>query len=172
MKRLLLLFIILSMLFTVACNNSDIEDEPMLLESDLVFKLDGNEFPLYSDAAKLREQLSGEYEMSEAVSCMFEGMDRTFDHGDIIITTVPDGDLDLMDEIYILDGDYTTTKGIGIGSKLQDVKAAYGDKFIDDGFVITYPLGELDDMYCPRLYFVYVDDTVVEFSFYDPSEVS
>ena len=45
---------------------------------------------------------------------------------------------DMINEIYIYGGEYTTSRGIGIGATLDEVKAAYGDTGFQEGNSYVY----------------------------------
>ena len=141
-------------------------------EADLVFVINGVSYPLNSDAAPLLEVFGADYTLTAAPSCRYVGEDKMFEYAFATVLTYPLEDKDMIDEIYIKDGEYTTSKGIGIGSTLDEVKAAYGDGGFDIDGVYTYLLsGDLGNQKCPQLYFEISDGKVVAFGYYAASNV-
>jgi len=162
-------YILILILVFLLCSCTAPKDAGGFGEKDLIFAYNGESYPLDSDAEPLLDVLGESYEMTEAVSCMFEGMDRTFEYEDAIITTYPAGDKNLMDEIVLMSDRFSTSRGITVGSAKQDVIAAYGEGYTDDGMVLTYKL-DPEDMFSPQLYFAFRDDKVASFSFYNPTD--
>ena len=141
-------------------------------EEDLIFVLDGVEYPLNSDAAPLIQAFGEDYELTSAPSCAYIGEDKWFDYSFGSVSTYPMDDKDLIDEIYFYDGDYTTRRGIGIGSTLADVKEKYGeDGFEQDDMWVYVLSGDINDLQSPKLYFELSDDVVSGISFYAASNV-
>ncbi|MCI7630550.1 MAG: hypothetical protein MSS55_08235 [Ruminococcus sp.] len=66
--------------------------------------------------------------MSEGISCMGDGYDRTYDYGDYIVYTFADRAKtgDYVQEIDLVTDAYSTNAGIHVGSTREEVEAAYG----------------------------------------------
>ncbi len=66
--------------------------------------------------------------MSEGISCMGDGYDRTYDYGDYIVYTFADSAKtgDYVQEIDLVTDAYSTNAGIHVGSTREEVEAAYG----------------------------------------------
>ena len=66
--------------------------------------------------------------MSEGLSCMGDGYDRTYDYGDYIVYTFADRAKtgDYVQEIDLVTDAYSTNAGIHVGSTREEVEAAYG----------------------------------------------
>ena len=66
--------------------------------------------------------------MSEGISCMGDGYDRTYDYGDYIVYTFADRAKtgDYVQEIDLVTDAYPTNAGIHVGSTREEVEAAYG----------------------------------------------
>lgn len=139
-----------------------------LTEADLAFVLDDRSFALLSDAAPLLAALGDGYEMSEAPSCVYEGFDRTFDYGYLQVYTIPQGDTDLLDGVYLTDNRYATARGLRVGDSREAVTAAYGDSASE--YDLLYNLGgDPENLAEPSLTFVLEDDMVVAISWYSGS---
>ena len=66
--------------------------------------------------------------LSEGISCMGDGYDRTYDYGDYIVYTFADRAKtgDYVQEIDLVTDAYSTNAGIHVGSTREEVEAAYG----------------------------------------------
>ena len=103
------------------------------------------------------------------VSCVYDGKDKTFAYDGITVSTVPVDGKDVTEMITITGGDYATLRGIGVGSTIDEVKAAYGEKWFDDGY-LTYSIsGDETDIHSERIQFEYSGDTVTRIFIYSPS---
>lgn len=166
-KTRLFILIALLVIMLAACASGS-----GMTESDLVFHVNGGEFALNSDASALIAALGDDYAYSEAVSCHYVGMDKTFAYDGIQVFTYPIDDVDYIDEIYITSNQYSTAKGITVGSTLADIQKAYGKDAADvdgDGLLVLNLDGPSIDTDQPCLYFVMDGDTVLEFSIYSAS---
>lgn len=139
---------------------------------DLIFVYNGTAYPLNSDAAKLLEVLGEDYETITAPSCVYDGEDKEFDYANVSIFTYPMDGKDMIDEIYFFGGDFETTKGIALGSALDDVTAQYGQGE-QMGTAIVYTLEDNDnDLHNPQLTFELTDGKVSGISYYAASNVA
>ena len=85
--------------------------------------------------------------MSEGISCMGDGYDRTYDYGDYIVYTFADRAKtgDYVQEIDLVTDAYSTNAGIHVGSTREEVEAAYGVSDNDQ-------YGSSEGGYCAFLY--------------------
>ena len=139
-------------------------------EANLQIKVNGQSFQMFEDAAPLLAILGDDYNYSEADSCVFDGMDKTFDYGDVLVYTIPSGDTDLLDGFDILGGDFETDLGIKIGSGKNEIMGAYGEP-ADDTYEILYNVsGDAESVGEPRLTFYLNESDEVEYiSYYSGS---
>jgi len=137
-------------------------------EADLVLDLDGVPAVLLKDAAPVLAKLGKEVAYSEATSCLFVGMDKTFDYTYLQIFTVPKDETDLLDGIYLLDDRYATARGIRVGATRDDVVAAYGAKDGEDSLLYNVG-GDPTDISQPYIEFVFEDDKLSAISYYSAS---
>ena len=174
--------LILGILLTLpACDSKDNPSETdnqtasagVFLEKDLVFVLNGVEYPLHSDAGKFLAVLGKPDYQSEAESCAYVGMDRQFVYkAGIEIDTYPIKDKDMIDSIVLTSKDFATAKGITIGSSKAEVEAAYGTTYKDEGEVIAYyQNNDLENLKAYQLYFVF-EGAVVEIGYYGAANVN
>jgi hypothetical protein len=145
----------------------------VFLEKDLIFVLNGAEYPLHSDAGKLLAVLGKPDKQSKAVSCAYVGMDRQFVYeAGIEIDTYPIKDKDMIDSIVLTSKDFATAKGITIGSSKMEIEAVYGTTYKDEGEVITYyQNNDIENLQAYQLYFVF-EEVVVEIGYYGAANVN
>ena len=177
MKKLLTILTLLLVMLLGACGaggTSAQTKETGFTEDDLVFVCDGVSYPLKSDVSKLLEAFGSGYDMTAAPSCRYVGEDKTFAYDFAAIYTYPMDGVDLIDEINIFGGDFTTSRDIGIGDALEDIKAQYGEGFeVDMGAMYAYYLsGDPSDLKSPYLYFELEDGIVTGFGYYAASNVA
>jgi hypothetical protein len=95
-------------------------------------------------------------------------MDKTFDYGFLQVFTIPKGEQDLLDGIYLVDDRFSTARGIRVGDSVSAVVDAYGAQ--DGEGLLVYNLsGNPEDPTSPSLSFVLDGDTVTAISFYSAS---
>ena len=151
-------------LIMAACSPSGTNNADALTgaftDKDLGIAIGGKTYYLREDSAALIAALGEGYEYSEMVSCAYDG---------ITVSTVPVDGKDVTEMITITGGDYATLRGIKIGNTLGEVKAAYGEKWFDDGY-LTYSIsGDETDIHSERIQFEYSGDTVTRIFIYSPS---
>lgn len=129
-------------------------------EADLSLTVDGVTVTSKSAVSDLLAGFGEDYEYSEAISCVYEGMDKTFTYENLSLYTYPDGDSDCLMEIYCVDGDVKTSKGIALGSTKADVEAAYG-KGTQTGSILSYELPAKSDEAVPASLYFELDGDVV-----------
>lgn len=140
---------------------------------DMAVVIKGVTYPVRVDSKALLEALGGtdscDYE--ETVSCVYKGYDKSFDYGDIRVSTVPVDDVDIIEMITLRGGDYATPRGIKVGDTRLQVLEAYGESFMmDDGYYITYTQnGDPNDFSAMRVMFKMNGDKVEEICVYSPS---
>lgn len=141
-------------------------------EVDLIFIYQGVGYPISSDAVLLVEAFGTDYEEIGAPSCSFVGEDKQFIFSFATIYTYPMDDVDLINEIYIYDGDFVTNRGISLGDTKEDVVAAYGEGGVDQSDSYVYVLsGDIADTASPKLYFELTDGIVTGISYYGANGV-
>lgn len=97
----------------------------------------------------------------EAESCGFAGLDKIYTYTDYEIYTYPVNAKDQVLEIKFLENTKTSKK-IGVGSTLADVKKVYGEKGVETGNLLEYTFDHsvlsmlLDNGRVSELSFVYL----------------
>lgn len=138
-------------------------------EADLCLTVGGVKYDIRTDSAPLIEALGSDYEFSEQISCIYEGMDKSYTYDGLKISTVPVGGKDIIEMFTITSDKYKTARGITVGASLEDVVAAYGEKYFDDGYITYTPSNDMTKISEPRLQFYMVDGVVKEIYIYSPS---
>ncbi len=129
-------------------------------EVDLTLTVGGTVVRPDTSVSALLDAFGTDYTYSEAVSCVYTGMDKTYAYSDRILYTYPDGDADRLLELYCT-ADVQTAQGVGIGASRKDVEAAYGTEYTQAGNTMTYALAAQDSLTIPAsLYFELDGDTV------------
>ena len=129
-------------------------------EVDLTLTVSGTAVRPDTSVSALLDAFGTDYTYSEAVSCVYTGMDKTYAYSDRILYTYPDGDADRLLELYCT-ADVQTAQGVGIGASRKDVEAAYGTEYTQAGNTMTYALAAQDSLTIPAsLYFELDGDTV------------
>lgn len=77
-------------------------------------------------------------EYMEAASCYFEGLDKVFTYDGYEITTYPKADGDYIQDVNVSSETIRTDKGVGVGSTLEDIEAAYGKDYTVSGKMYEY----------------------------------
>jgi len=145
------------------------------LEHDIGISINGQWFPIQQDVSGLLGALGNNFSLSTAPSCVFEGEDKEFDYGDLLISTNPnpDGTKDIWFSIYIISEDFPTARGIRVGNTLDEVKAAYGNSFFwESQDVITFSISGIEgDITSPCIQFTVTDGIVTAIEIYYPTNV-
>ena len=157
MKRVVICFLAFSLgLILCSCAGS-----AALTENDLALRIGSFTATPKTTMDDVRAALGAEDEYAEAISCVYEGMDKTFTYGETTFYTYPDGDTDRLMEVYCTGGDVVTAKGITFGATVADIEAAYGSGYTRSGKLLTYelPVSSADNEPA-SLYFVLENDCV------------
>ena len=159
MKRLFALLLALALCVCLASCTNETNPEPASKTSSaseetkevFAFTYNGTALAMHAPAAPLLEKLGEPKSYTESPSCAFSGLDKTYFYGSFYVTTYPFEDTDYILGVWFADDSVATDKGIFIGSKKEDVIAAYGQA---DGASLVYTKGQ------STLTFVIKDDTV------------
>ena len=94
--------------------------------SKLVFVYKDTEIAMKEDAAPIIEALGEPKSYTEAASCAFDGLDKTYYYGSFYLYTYPDGDTDRVNMVVLCDDTITTPEGLCIGDSKDKVESTYG----------------------------------------------
>lgn len=105
--------------------------------------------------------LGGAYEYAEAISCVYDGMDKIYTYENAVVYTYPDGGVDKLMELYCTGGDVQTAAGIALGDSRDKVVETYGDGYTEAGIVLSYEKETASPDNAPAsLYFEFTDGKV------------
>lgn len=147
-----------------ACNEGDVTTggKGGFSKDDLYIEMGGSKYYCDVDIDDIIAVFGEDYESSEAISCAYDGMDKTFTYDRFEVFTYPDGDSDFVLELCVFDGDAKTSKGIKLGDSKQSVIDAYGEGK-DTGYLLSYELAAPNESTMgASLYFKIENDTVIE----------
>ena len=91
------------------------------------FTLDGTTIAANAQMAPIVEALGEADSYFESESCAFQGLDKVYTYGSVVISTYPVDEVDYVYTIELKDDTVSTPEGIYIGSSADDVLSAYSD---------------------------------------------
>ena len=109
-----------------------------------VFNYRGAEVRVNTDMNKILSTLGDDYSYFEAASCAGLGMSKSYTYGggSVVISTNPNGDLDVISTIALYDDTVQTAEGVYIGCTKDQVTAAYGESADATDTTSTYELND------------------------------
>ncbi len=135
-------------------------------KNDLVILVDGTAVTADMSVDRVLEILDaayGEREYAEAISCVYEGMDKTYTYENAVLYTYPGEKEDRLMEVTFDGGSVQTEKGIRIGSSREDILTAYGEHpTVETGSMISYELPSSGSDSVPASLYFLMRDGVVE----------
>lgn len=138
MKQVFSLIAALLVLLTLAACSA--ASEPRQTAFHIFCK--GVEVTLNADAAPILAELGEPEHYTEAPSCAFDGLDKTYDYGSFYLATYPLDGKDYIYSIWFVDHSTATEEGIHIGNTQKEVEAAYGAGCFDGTNVFTKILAD------------------------------
>lgn len=124
MKHTICLILVLCLaLCLVGCGA---EEAAPAAEDNFTFLYKNTEITIHALAEPVITALGEPKTYTEAPSCAFEGLDKTYFYGSFYLTTYPAEDGDRIQGLWFADDTVTTPENITIGSSRTEVEAAYG----------------------------------------------
>ena len=124
------------------------------------FKYNGTDIVPNAKMEPITTALGEPTKYFESDSCAFQGKDKVYTYGSVVINTYPDNEVDYVYTIELKDDTVQTPEGIYIGSSVDDVKAKYGEPANDTGVALVYEKGT------STLNFGYADGVVTSIVYY------
>ena len=87
----------------------------------------GTQVVLGAEMAPVADKLGKPTKYFESQSCAYQGLDKVYTYGGVIIRTYPENDVDYVLNIELKDDSVSTVEGISIGDAKAKVKEAYGE---------------------------------------------
>lgn len=106
------------------------------------YDLNGTKVALHAEMAPIVDKLGEADSYFESESCAFQGLDKVYTYGSVVITTYPVDKVDYVYSIELKDDTVETAEGVCIGSSKEDVIGAYGDPADETGTALVYKKGE------------------------------
>lgn len=111
-----------------------------LTEDDFSLTINGGKVYFDQPVEEMILILGEDYAYSEAISCAYDGMDKTYGYESVDIYSYPDGAEDYVNEMLIFSAGIETARGISVGAGRDEVILAYG-MGKEVGSMLEYELG-------------------------------
>lgn len=95
-------------------------------EPGYTFTHNGTQIAMNVKAESIITALGEPVSYTEEPSCAFSGLDKTYNYGSFVLQTYPDGDVDYIYCLWLVDDSVSTSEGVYIGATKAEVEAAYG----------------------------------------------
>ena len=125
MKKAIGYAVVLALLLT-GCGGSKAAADPAL-------KIGGVTIEDTLSAASVLDVLNGlggSYEYAEAISCVYDGMDKTYTYENAVVYTYPDGGVDKLMELYCSGGNRLGRQPRSGGGNLRRWLHRGGNRFV------------------------------------------
>lgn len=110
-------------------------------KDDFAVVVNGVEIKLGEDLSTYLKELGKPDELTQARSCNYDGDDKVYTYGDVILYTYTNGKQDILCSVELI-GETPTLSGIKVGSTKQEVIKAYGNEYTDDSMYLVYEYTE------------------------------
>ena len=128
--------------FLTACGGGGSKEEGTQGPSESsghVFVYQDTKMVMKAEAAPVLATLGDAKSYTEAASCAFDGLDKTYYYGSFYLYTYPDGDIDRINMVVLCDDTVATAEGISIGDSKEKVESIYGTEGFNgvNAYVLT-----------------------------------
>ncbi len=165
MKRIIFAILLIGTVFFTACGKKNDSSDATTTDAgnetaECSYTINNVNIVPGTDFADTLKALGEPLDYSEAASCYFDGMDKSYVYEGYTILTYPSGDRDFIQDINITSDSLKTDKGITVGSTLEDMTSAYGEDYKNIGSTYKY---YFDDK--TYVYFFFQNDAVKNFGY-------
>lgn len=119
------------------------------------FSMKGTSVAMNAEMAPLAKALGEPTKYFESESCAFQGLDKVYTYGGVVIRTYPENEVDYVLNVELKDDSNATEEGISIGDSKDKVKKAYGDPETENDTSLVYKKGAC------KLSFIFGEDGTV-----------
>ena len=135
-------------------NASKDSDKTTDAEKGFTLTYKGAEIVVGDNMAPLLEKLGEPTKYFESESCAYQGLDKVYTYGSVVIYTYPDKENDYVLSFEIKDDTLSTAEGIYIGDSKDKVAQVYGDPSSTTDSSVSYVKGNV------TLSFIFTNDSV------------
>lgn len=148
--------------------------DPLTLEGDLGFVINGVYYGVYSPVESLLSALGEPEEIISSPSCVFVGEDFEYDYAFGSLFTSPIDEKNIWYEFYVFDAGLVTTRGLAVGDSADRIIERYGANYYSEGDgMYTYSLsGDEQDYASPCIIFETAEDVIISIDIYYPTNVN
>ena len=130
MKKIWIMLLVSCCLLLGACKGTENPQDNGQTDTkndrtDVVY-VGNTEVALNGAADEVLEALGEPLDYRESKSCLYDGYDKTYTYQDVVIITSPIQGKEVITAITVLSDKVSNKLGVGIGSSVENVKAAYG----------------------------------------------
>jgi hypothetical protein len=173
MKKVVLCILVIISVLCVSCADKKTKQLGTYTNDDMVLILNNNTFNFGEDASKLLDYLGEPNEVSQILSCYYDGYDKIYKYDNLEVVTFPKDDKDILNEVLFYDDTYIFKGGVKVGSTKDEVIKSYGDKFLMESDAMIYNTEtDKNDNKSPHLTFIFKDNVVITMDFYSGSYFS
>lgn len=167
MKKSILFFLVIFIIVFSSCGRNNLELPGVYTSDDMILRLKDSTFNFGEDASSLISLLGKPQEVSQILSCLYDGYDKVYKFDNVDVVTFPKDGKDILNEVLFYDGAYTFKGGVKVGSTKDEVIKNYGSRFVMENDAMVYNLeGHENDNKSPHLAFILKDDVVTTIDFY------
>ena len=135
------------------------QETPTKGPSGYAFEYNGVSIYMNTDVVPVIDDLGEAMNYFEAESCAFKGLDKFYTYPGFEITTYPLDDKDYISSVNLMDDTVSTPEGVYLGASVDDMKAAYGDSYVESSGSYTYIKDE------SKLQFIVMNDEIISITY-------
>lgn len=121
--------------------NSNANSTPTPKTDGYIFKLSDTDIAIDAPMAAIAEKLGEPTKYFESESCAFQGLDKVYTYGSVVIRTYPLDGVDYVLNIELKDDTVSTVEGVSIGDSQSRVTEVYGEPTTSGGSACSYAKG-------------------------------
>lgn len=110
-------------------------------EESYVFRSGETDIVMGEDSAPVVRALGTPLDTFEADSCAYQGKDKIYSYSGFELGTHPDGGVDVISSVYVLDPAVSTPEGLQLGDPKSEITKLYGKGYTLENGVYRYVKG-------------------------------